>query len=82
MSQEKVDRYKEEKARRKEIMKKERRKHLIRQCIICVAVLGLFGWMGYSAYTIHEDKKPRQVADVDYTAFQDYLTGIGGATAK
>ena len=36
MSQEKVSRYKEEKANRKAMMKKEKRKHFFRNWIFCI----------------------------------------------
>lgn len=49
MSQEKVARYKEEKANRKTMMKKEKRKHFFRKCVVGVVAIGLIGWIGYSA---------------------------------
>lgn len=51
MSQEKVSRYKEEKANRKAMMKKEKRKHFFRKCVVGIVALGLVGWIGYSAYS-------------------------------
>ena len=50
MSQEKVDRYKEQKANRKQIMAREkRRKFLIKVCAGVIA-LALVCWLGYSIY--------------------------------
>ena len=53
MSQEKVSRYKEEKANRKAMMKKEKRKHFFRKCVVGIVALGLVGWIGYSAYSMY-----------------------------
>ena len=39
MSQEKVSRYKEEKANRKSMMKKEKRKHFFRKCVVGIVAL-------------------------------------------
>ena len=38
MSQEKVDRYKKEKANRKQIMRKEKMQNALRKCIVSVIV--------------------------------------------
>ena len=46
MSQEKVDRYKNEKANRKKIMKKQKAMHIVRNTIMSVAALALIGWLG------------------------------------
>lgn len=76
MSQEKVARYKEEKANRKTIMKKEKRKHFFRKCVVSVAAAALVVWIGYSAYHMYENSRPRQMAEVDYTAFDAYLESL------
>ena len=47
MSQEKVTRYKEEKANRKQTMKKQKRATLVRNTIACVVVAAVVGWVGY-----------------------------------
>ena len=73
MSQAKVDRYKEEKANRKKIMKQERLKKVLRNLVAVLVVCGLVGWMGYSVYDIYEDSKPRQSVEVDYSAVDSYL---------
>ena len=81
MSQEKVSRYKEEKANRKAIMKKEKRKHFFRKCVVGVVAIGLIGWIGYSAYGVvtREDPDAEQevvTTEMDVTAITDYLTGL------
>lgn len=76
MSQAKVDRYKQEKSNRKETMKKQRRMHKIRCVAAGVVAVVLLGWLGYSAVGLYEQKQPRPVAEVDYSAVNDYLNNI------
>lgn len=68
MSQEKVDRYKKEKANRKQNVKKEKFRNIIRKCAVCIAGLALIGWIGYSAYGTYESRKPQEEAQIDYSA--------------
>ena len=76
MSQEKVDRYKEEKANRKQTMKKEKTCKMVRNTLFAVIAVVLVGWLGYSVYGIYEDKQPRSVAEVDYTAVDEYMESL------
>lgn len=76
MSQAKVDRYKEEKANRKEIMKKQKRKRVAVwtvAVVICAAVIGLIGFSGYKSY---QAKQPRSSYEVNYTSIDEYLSGL------
>ena len=50
MSQEKVDRYKEQKANRKQIMKKEKMEKLVWKIGGYLVLLVLVGWIGWSTY--------------------------------
>ena len=52
MSQEKVDRYKQEKANRKQIMHRQKMMGLVRKCVLTLAGLALIGWLGFS-HMIH-----------------------------
>ena len=54
MSQEKVDKYKKEKANRKQIMRREKMANLLRKCVVGIVGLILVGWIGYSAYGTYE----------------------------
>ena len=45
MSQEKVDRYKQEKANRKKIMHKQRMMGILRKCVLSLAGLALIAWL-------------------------------------
>lgn len=76
MSQEKVDRYKHEKANRKAIMKKEKRMRIasrILGIVICVAIVG---WIGYSVYDSVEKKAATTQTEVKVSAITDYLSGL------
>lgn len=76
MSQEKVNRYKEEKANRKQIMAKEKRQKAIRKAVGAVVAVVLIGWIGYSAVDTYQSSRPRDVVEVDYTAVDEYLQTI------
>lgn len=71
MSQAKVDKYKEEKANRKKIMRKEKIMNVVRKCIVGIVGLVLVGWIGYSAYHTYEASKPKEEVEIDYTAFDN-----------
>ena len=76
MSQAKVEKYKEEIANRKKIMKREKRRHIA--SIICgwAVVAVLVGWAGRSLYVYHEDNKTYDTIYTDLTALDDYIDGL------
>jgi len=76
MSQEKVTKYKEEKANRKETMKKQKRARLIRNSVLGIVFVAVVGWIGYSAVAHYQDTKPRKEAVVDFTAVDEYINEI------
>lgn len=76
MSQEKVDKYKQEKVNRKKNMKKEKFRNFMRKCAVAVAGVVLIGWIGYSAYGTYQSKKPQEEAQIDYTALTDLQTEL------
>ena len=76
MSQEKVDRYKQEKANRKAILKKEKRMRIAGRILgiaICAAIVG---WIGYSVYDSAEKKAAATKTEVKVSAITDYLSGL------
>lgn len=76
MSQEKVDRYKAEKANRKKNMQKEKAKSIAaRICAIAVCAV-LVGWGGYSVYNRYEENKPTKYIEMDPTAISDYQSSL------
>lgn len=68
MSQAKVDRYKQEKANRKQTLKKEKMQKILRRCAAAVVAVALIAGFGYSGYNIYESKKPKEEISVDYSA--------------
>lgn len=76
MSQQKVDRYKQEKLNRKKNMRKQKAVNIVRKCILSLAALALVAWLGYSAYDMYEAGKERVVAEVNYDAVTNYLNSL------
>lgn len=72
MSQEKVAKYKEAKANRKETMKKEKRAKMLRNGIAGLIVIAVIGWVGYSAVDYVQNSGPGTPVEVDYSAITDY----------
>ena len=79
MSQAKVDKYKEQKKNRDKIMKCEKRERILAEVIVCVVVVALIGWAGYSFYQNH---KPTVVNTytVDGAALTDYMSELNAET--
>lgn len=71
MSQAKVDRYKQEKANRKETMKKEKTANTIRKTIVAVVAVVILGWVGYSAVNTYTSYQPKEAVEVDYSALDN-----------
>lgn len=83
MSQEKVDRYKKEKANRKQNVRKEKLQNVLRKCMVGVVAVLLVGWIGWSAYGMYETKRPKDEVEIDYSAFTNFsqkLEEISGET--
>lgn len=76
MSQEKVDRYKKEKANRKQMIRRQKMMSVVRKTVLAVAALALVGWLGYSAYDIYESGIERTVAEVNYDSVTDYMNSL------
>lgn len=72
MSQEKVDKYKKEKANRKQIMRKEKIQNSIRKCVIAVIAVVLVGWIGFSAYDKYDSSRPVKEVQVDYQSINSF----------
>ena len=76
MSQKKVDYYNEQKANRKQIVKKRKRVKIFRETLLVLVLVGLVGWIGYSAYSSYEASQPREMAEVDYEPVSSYLNEL------
>ena len=78
MSQEKVDRYKEKKARRHEIYKKEKRTLALEKFAGILLCAVLVVWVGYSVYgkvTASQNSKVHETV-MDTGAIDDYLSDL------
>ena len=81
MSQAKVDRYKEEKANRKKIMRKEKIANRLRKCVVAIVAAVLVVWIGYSAYNMYESSRPVKKAEVNYQSVDTFNQEIAAASA-
>jgi predicted negative regulator of RcsB-dependent stress response len=75
MSQEKVDKYKKEKANRQAIIKAEKRKHVISVAVVFIVIVALAVWFGFSVYQNSQAKKITYY-ETNYTAIDDFLNGL------
>lgn len=76
MSQAKVDRNKEMKANKKQIMKKQKMMNLLRKCVLSLVALALVCWIGFSAYDTYTSNQERESVEVNYDAINDYLQSV------
>lgn len=80
MSQEKVARYKEEKANRQESIKKQKLKKMFYKGLAGVVCLVIVGWIGFSIYQEKqesvEEKKNAVAAEINLDAIADYTSGL------
>lgn len=81
MSQAKVDRYKEEKANRKKIMRREKIANKLRKCVVGIVAIALVFWIGYSAYNMYESSRPVKEAKVNYQSIDTFNQEIATAAA-
>lgn len=72
MSQEKVAKYKEEKANRKETVKKEKRARLLWNCVFTIIPIILVLLLVDSGVRFYLDNLPRQEVDVDYSVLSEF----------
>ena len=76
MSQAKVDKYKAEKANRKEIMAKEKRQKMLVKIIGSVIGVGLVAWIGVSAGVAVYNSRPVDKIYVTTAGLDDYLNDL------
>lgn len=81
MSQQKVDKYKKEKANRAKIQKKEKRILFLEKLAGALFCLAAVVWIGYSAYGLavraqESEEKEVVTTEMDLTAVSDYLSGL------
>ena len=83
MSQEKVDKYKKEKANREKLQKREKRTLFLEKLAIGAVAIVMVGWIGYSAYGVltredPDEEKTVVTTEMDTTAITDYLSKLSG----
>lgn len=76
MSQEKVDRYKEQKKNRKAIQAKKKRNALITKVCASLIALALVAWVGFSVADSYQKKQNSGPVTADITALDDYVTSL------
>lgn len=80
MSQAKVDRYKEQKANRKQIMQKEKRQKMLWKIGSCAVGVLLVAWVGFSAVSKFY-VAPVKTYEVNTAALDEYIGGLGAEEA-
>ena len=75
MSQEKVDRYKTEKANRAKIIKKQKQQKLMMQIGAVVIGAALCVWVGFSVYDKVNTPEPKSY-EVNVDALAEYLNSL------
>lgn len=76
MSQEKVDRYKEQKKNRKAIQAKKKREAFLAKCGCGLVVVLLAAWLGYSAVDSYYAKANSETVYTDVTALNEYTSSL------
>ena len=79
MSQEKVDRYKEEKANRKKNMAKAKRNRILTYIIVIVVVVLIAAWIIYSAISSVLRSQAAKQTPVNLDAVSNYLMELSGS---
>lgn len=74
MSQEKVNKYKEQKANRKQILKKEKRNRMLAKIGACICGLAIVGLFGYSVWSSAVNKP--QSATINPMAIEEYMQSV------
>ena len=67
------------KANRKREEKKKNLRKAFDYTILGLIALAIVVWIGWSAYDMYESKRPRAVAEVDYSAVSDYIQSLNTA---
>lgn len=76
MSQAKVDKYKQEKANRKEIIAKEKRKKTMIKMGFSAVLVVLVAWVGISTADFVYESRPKDKIYVQTTEIDNYLNAL------
>lgn len=80
MSQEKVERYKKEKANRKRTMKKEKAKSFAAHFAGLVVCVAFIGWIGYSGYIKWQGTQPSTATEISTDALTEYMSTLDASS--
>ena len=84
MSQAKVDKYKQEKANRKKIMKKEKRQYVLRVILACIVGLAFVGFLVWTVVDKYNEKnnETQQItlSEEEMSELMEQLTGTTSAS--
>ena len=76
MSQAKVDKYKQEKVNRKEIMAKEKRQKLISKVCITAVLVVIGAWMAVGVGEFVYESRPKDTIYVQTTELDNYIESL------
>lgn len=78
MSQKKVDAYKQEKANREKLIKREKRILMLEKLAALLVCLVAVCWIGYSVYSkaTADQEVVKQETVMDTSALDDYVSGL------
>lgn len=76
MSKEKVERYKQEKANRKQTLAKEKMKRKATQACAWAVLALIVGWAGYSGYQYYDAKQPAKTIYCQTTEIDNYMDSL------
>ena len=76
MSQAKVEKYKQEKANRKQTLAKEKRKRVLTKAGLTVLGLALVAWIGISAVDFIKESRPVKTIYANTTDVDNYLNEL------
>lgn len=80
MSLKKADSYKNSREQRKKEEKKKKLLFHLKTALVLIIVVLVISWIGYSGYQKVEENKPRASVTADYSAFDDYLSGLNSTS--
>jgi uncharacterized membrane protein len=87
MSQKKVEKYKEYKRNKEQILKREKRIRAVEFGVIIVICCVFVGWFGYSIYDSAVQAKknsavPAEIVEIDMNAYRDYVDGLSSTFSE
>ncbi|MCD7709240.1 MAG: hypothetical protein LUI02_05135 [Clostridiales bacterium] len=76
MSQAKVERYKQEKANRKKIIRREKRQHVAGVTVAWVIIAAIVVWACYSGYSLYASNIPTKTIYTNISSMEDYFSSL------